>query len=410
MHFGGFCGFIALIGTAAGSTTSKGVCLLLNPLQKFDDEICASSDLVRDSRPDGSPEVLRGTHHSAPPKAAWEGPEDCVNETCIFSNKALGDGSILITTERNARIAANFPIVAGTTAAALPFHIEKVKGKGIGIFADRKIRKGEVILVRPPTLMVQTSPHVEMERATLDALYSLAVEKLPRKGQELFMGQMGRDIYDKIETNCFQLYVDGSRESGSHLGCYPEVSRFNHDCRPNIHYRITNMTHTTVAARDILPGEELSVSYIDLMLPREERRSRLRGWGFDCSCSHCSMSDDEAAASDARLLKIEELETALENFNETVVTAETGAQLVELYEKERLDIYLGQVYTRAALNFALFGEEEKARKYALAAVEAVERESGQNASDAKAMRTLAENPTAHWTWGRRRKGISSKRH
>lgn len=164
------------------------------------------------------------------------------------------------------------------------------------------------------------------------------------------------------------------------------------------------MTHTTVAARDIAPGEELSISYIELMLSREERRSRLRRWGFECACSHCSMSDEEVAASDARLRKIEELETALENFNETIVTAETGAQLVELYEKERLDIYLGQVYTRAALNFALFGEEEKARRYALAAVEAVERESGPNASDAKAMRILAENPKKHWTWGKRRKG------
>lgn len=168
------------------------------------------------------------------------------------------------------------------------------------------------------------------------------------------------------------------------------------------------MTHTTVAARDILPGEELSISYIDLMISREERRSRLRRWGFECSCSHCSMSDSEAAASDARIHKIEELEAALENFNETIVTAETGAELVELYEKERLDVYLGEVYTRAALNFALFGEEDKARRYALAAVEAVERESGKNAGDAKAMRILAENPRAHWTWGRRRKGKSGK--
>ena len=116
------------------------------------------------------------------------------------------------------------------------------------------------------------------------------------------------------------------------------------------------------------------------------------------------MSDDEAAASDARLRKIEELETALENFNETIVTAETGAQLVELYKQERLDIYMGQVYTRAALNFALFGEEEKAREYALAAVAAVEREFGPNAGDARAMRILAENPKKHWTWGKRRKG------
>ncbi|KAK6953087.1 hypothetical protein Daesc_005387 [Daldinia eschscholtzii] len=257
-------------------------------------------------------------------------------------------------------------------------------------------------------MMVQTALHVGLEPRTRDVLYDLAVNKLPTKGRELFMRQMGKDVYDKIETNCFQMYIDGANDSGSHLGCYPEISRFNHDCRPNIHYRISNMTHTTVAARDIEPGQELSISYIELMLSREERRSRLRKWGFECTCSHCSMSDEEVAASDARLKKIEELEMAIENFNETVATAETGAELVDLYEKERLDIYLGQVYTRAALNFALFGEEKKAREYALAAVEAVERESGPNAADAKAMRILAENPRAHWTWGKRRRGSAGK--
>ncbi|KAI2775226.1 SET domain-containing protein [Daldinia loculata] len=321
----------------------------------------------------------------------WEGPEHCVNETCIISNDHMGDGIVLITSEINAKIASNFPVTGNNGAAALPFHVAEVPGKGVGIVADRKIRKGETILIRSPTMMVQTAPHVGMESGTRDVLYDLAVGKLPTRGRELFMSQMGKDIYNKIETNCFS-----------------NISRFNHDCRPNIHYRISNMTHITVAARDIELGQELSISYIELMLPREARRSRLRNWGFECACSHCSMSDEEVATSDARLQKIEELETALENFNQTIVNADTGAQLADLYEKERLDVYLGRVYTRAALNFALFGEENKAQKYALAAVEAVERELGPNAADAKAMRILAENPKAHWTWGKGRRGSLGK--
>ncbi|KAI1469302.1 SET domain-containing protein [Daldinia caldariorum] len=340
---------------------------------------------------------------NALPTASY-GPAHCINETCVFSNHHIGDGTVLLTNEKNAKIASNFPIPARFEAKELPFHVAEVAGKGVGIVADRKIRKGETILIRSPTMMVQTAPHVGMGPRTRDVLYDLAISKLPPKGLELFMGQMGKDIYDKIETNCFQMYIDGANDSGSHLGCFPEISRFNHDCRPNIHYRISNMTHTTVAARDIEPGQELSISYIELILSREERRSRLRKWGFECTCSHCRMSDDEAAASDARLQRIEELESALENFNEAIVTAETGAQLADLYEKERLDVYLGPVYTRAALNFALFGEEAKAREYALAAVEAVERESGPDAADARAMRVLAGNPKAHWTWGKRRRG------
>lgn len=133
----------------------------------------------------------------------WEGPEHCVNETCIISNDHMGDGIVLITSEINAKIASNFPVTGNNGAAALPFHVAEVPGKGVGIVADRKIRKGETILIRSPTMMVQTAPHVGMESGTRDVLYDLAVGKLPTRGRELFMSQMGKDIYNKIETNCF---------------------------------------------------------------------------------------------------------------------------------------------------------------------------------------------------------------
>lgn len=172
----------------------------------------------------------------------------------------------------------------------------------------------------------------------------------------------------------------------------------------SLHYRINNITHTTVAARDIAPGEELSISYIGQMHTREERMTRLRRWGFNCTCAQCAMSDEEAAASDARLRTIEKLEADLGIFNETLLTAETGAELVRLYEEEHLHIYLAQALTRAALNFALFGQTERAREYAREAAEAMDREVGPHSLDAKSMRLLAENPKAHWTWGKRRGG------
>ncbi|KAI0122061.1 SET domain-containing protein [Daldinia grandis] len=392
-----FYGCLALFGAVARASSLTAICPW-SPLSGIENGTCAGFELGQKQSVSEPPRV----------NLDWKGPEHCVNETCIFSNDHIGDGIVLVTSKKNAEVITNFPITTHDSATALPFHVAEVPGKGVGIVADRKIRKGETILIRSPTMMVQAGPHVEMESGARDILYDLAVGKLPTRDRGLFMGQMGKDVYNKIETNCFQMYIDGAHDSGSHLGCYPEISRFNHDCRPNVHYRISNMTHITVAARDIEPGQELSISYIELMLSREERRSRLSRWGFECSCSHCSMSDEEAAASDARLQKIEELETALENFNQTIVTAETGAQVADLYEKERLDVYLGWVYTRAALNFALFGEEEKAQEYALAAVQALEREFGSNAADAKAMRILAENPKAHWTWGKRRRGSLGK--
>ena len=74
------------------------------------------------------------------------------------------------------------------------------------------------------------------------------------------------------------------------------------------------------------------------------------------------MGDVETEASDARVRLIAELETELDDPFSKKVTAETGAQLVALYEEERLDIYLGPAYTRAALNYGLFAEEKKAKE------------------------------------------------
>ena len=169
----------------------------------------------------------------------------------------------------------------------------------------------------------------------------------------------------------------------------------------SVAYRISNITHITTAIRDIRPGDELTISYINAQLPRAERQERLEQWGFKCKCAHCSMSDAEAEASDARLRRIAELETELDNPQSTKVTADTGAELVALYEKERLDIYLAPAYTRAALNYGLFAEEAKAREYANNAIRALTRQSGPKAGDLPSMRMLAQDPRSHWTWGKR---------
>ena len=108
------------------------------------------------------------------------------------------------------------------------------------------------------------------------------------------------------------------------------------------------------------------------------------------------------AQSDKRLRHIEQLKSDLNNFQEMKVTAETGAEYAALHEEEGLHAHLGSAYTRAALNFALFGDEERSREYALKAAEELAIEKGPESGDAQAMRSLAEDPRAHWTWGKRR--------
>jgi hypothetical protein len=64
----------------------------------------------------------------------------------------------------------------------------------------------------------------------------------------------------------------------------------------SVHYRISNITITALAARDIFPGEELSVSYVDIFLPSKERKERIRKWGFECMCALCQGPKNETVA------------------------------------------------------------------------------------------------------------------
>jgi hypothetical protein len=165
---------------------------------------------------------------------------------------------------------------------------------------------------------------------------------------------------------------------------------------------MANLTHTTVAVRDIPAGEELTVSYIFGKTPRARRLSQLSEWGFTCQCSQCTLPTRESGASDIRIRLIKELEDEIEKImgrpGGKGVKPEMAGKLVELYREERLDAYLAPTYTKAALIYSMFGNEERAREYAREAVGALERETGPHAKDIASMERLAENPKAHWSW------------
>ncbi|KAJ8128906.1 hypothetical protein O1611_g4724 [Lasiodiplodia mahajangana] len=391
-----FWSILSSIGIEAKALPSPepltpGTCPWNPTIQKLRPPACASPDFIRRL-------VLAPT-----PSGQWSAPEHCANETCVFSHAAQNGGVALITSPQHAHIIQNYAIEDDAGAFPPPFYVEDIEGKGIGLRANRSITKGEILMVRAATLVVQTDGIAELEDEVRDRMYDIAMARLPKSRRDAFMAQMGRDVHDKIDTNCFQIFIHGAGEKGtSHLACYPDVARLNHDCRPNIHYRITNTTITALAARNIQSGEELAISYVDVFLPSKQRKERIRGWGFECMCPLCQGPKNETVASDRRLRRIKQLKTDLNNFKEIKVTADTGAEYTALHEEEGLHAHLGSAYTRAALNFALFGEEERSREYALKAVEELDIEKGPESSDAQAMRELAENPQAHWTWGKRR--------
>ncbi|KAK0734768.1 hypothetical protein B0T26DRAFT_737317 [Lasiosphaeria miniovina] len=377
------------------------------------DATCAAPRLSA-HRPEGDGRV-EGEDRNPLLPPGWEGPSDCIREWCVFWNPELNGGIALVTTLAHAQLATSYPQVADDADASspLPFEPTPIPGKGTGLVATRAIRKGDIIMQRTATLVAQDAAHFRLPPNLRNDLYQRAVDKLPAPRRAAFLTQIGADVYTKIDRNSFRLvFVNGSAaaptnrddKTAAHLGCFNDVHFFNHDCRPNTHYRITNLTHTTVAVQDIAAGDELTISYVDATLQRAERQKRLSDWGFECTCKQCSLPPREVLESDLRLQAMDWLSEELEDKVTTVgglveLEPAMGARLVALYEQERLHAYLGHAYTRAALVYSMFEDADNAKKYAADAEVAMLREYGPANKDAVAMRALAADPENHWSWG-----------
>jgi hypothetical protein len=166
-----------------------------------------------------------------------------------------------------------------------------------------------------------------------------------------------------------------------------------------------NITLYSVAVQDIQPGEELTISYIDGHMSRKDRQKRLDDWDFKCQCAQCTMSDEEVAASDARMERIYAIEADLEKMvaGKMKINTDLGDELLELYIKERFFTYIGQAYTRTALLHSLMGHEKETQELAKKAAEAMLMEYGEHNSDSKAMKLLSEDMKSHWSWDAMRK-------
>ncbi|CAK7233970.1 hypothetical protein SCUCBS95973_008777 [Sporothrix curviconia] len=356
----------------------------------------------------------------------FRGPLSCVDHVCVYADPGFGSGLAVVTTADNAALLSDRLRLPSTpphnnvdsVVDPPPFYEAYIPGKGIGLLANATIRRGDRLMAHAPTLLVHWPTHAAGTDNTIELkdpkdskgteeLYAMALQQLPAPARAVFSQQMhigGSGVRANIDTNCFRFFLDGGRdEATGHLCCYPPAARLNHDCEANCHYTITDGVQSIVAIRDSAAGEELSVSYIDVMVPVAERKNRLSSWGFACGCRLCT-SPGASAAADARLAEIARLKTALDT-GDASVTPATAHRLVALYEEQPgLALHIGQqAYTRAALVCGLFAEEACAVAYARRAVDALAIELGEAAAaasqDVLSMKRLAAAPREHWAWG-----------
>eukprot|EP00026_Physarum_polycephalum_P008893 Phypoly_transcript_08996.p1 GENE.Phypoly_transcript_08996~~Phypoly_transcript_08996.p1 ORF type:complete len:442 (+),score=79.68 Phypoly_transcript_08996:114-1439(+) len=75
-------------------------------------------------------------------------------------------------------------------------------------------------------------------------------------------------------------------------GLYPLISKFNHNCAPNVSMEFADSsTAFAIASRDIRAGEEMCISYVDLRMDFEDRRKELGEYFFTCKCGVCELEE-----------------------------------------------------------------------------------------------------------------------
>ncbi|XP_058469156.1 N-lysine methyltransferase SMYD2-B [Solea solea] len=100
-------------------------------------------------------------------------------------------------------------------------------------------------------------------------------------------------LFSQVACNGFTVEDDEL----SHLGTavYPDVALINHSCLPSVIVTYDGTSAEVRAVRDMKPGDEVLISYIDLLYPTDDRNTRLReSYFFTCDCQECkSKSKDK---------------------------------------------------------------------------------------------------------------------
>ena len=93
-----------------------------------------------------------------------------------------------------------------------------------------------------------------------------------------------------METTCFETAKPSSKSSASLRALFPLGALQNHSCTPNTrHHFDSNQRVFVSAALPIEKGEEITMTYVDLLWDTTLRRSFLNATKyFSCKCKRCA--------------------------------------------------------------------------------------------------------------------------
>ncbi|KAI1360291.1 hypothetical protein F5Y08DRAFT_52590 [Xylaria arbuscula] len=345
------------------------------------------------------------------------------DEYCVYTDPQFNQGeglSIITTAESIANLTSRpaFRRQISTSITDGPYLEVEIPGKGRGLVATKTIKTGRKLIARTPALVVNSEAIKKLHRDDLDGLLSRAVDSLPSVHRDEILQLSTHDSARTHEEKVGKIFRTNSFSTGYHDGksnfrsLFTTVSRINHSCCPNCAYYFDSDTFSqhVVAVRDIQPGEELSIAYIDPILPKSERTKRLKSWGFECSCERCSANVTQTAESDENIAEVHRLWKQLDDYSAlSRATPEMAERLISLYYQEGLESRIQEAHYRAAVEWIGHGEVEMASQHAKLCIEYGTLFKGPGRPFIEKMRQLLDSPTHHPHWKFRLKQHTDKK-
>ncbi|KAF1781559.1 Zinc finger, MYND-type [Phytophthora cactorum] len=152
--------------------------------------------------------------------------------------------------------------------------------------------------------------HTELKRQQFNAMTQLVLLLLSRyKGDkqeqipsfEKLQNDLEAKIlklFGRVNCNAFSIANDVTNEAVG-IGLFPEGALFNHDCDPNCVVSFKGREMKVHVVKNVEVGQELTVSYIELLQSTKKRRMELKdSYFFDCQCTCCLAAMKEETTND----------------------------------------------------------------------------------------------------------------
>ncbi|TKX18743.1 SET domain-containing protein 12 [Elsinoe australis] len=283
-------------------------------------------------------------------------------------------------------------------------NIQEIPGKGRGVIATVFIPKGTRIISEPPLFRVRREgSSKDLQKTILKKVASLDNEQ-----QQQFF-DLHDAFYDasdsylgRVRTNALPL-GSNSLEGGIFL----ESSRINHSCIQNAqHTWNEDLQRLTVhALRDISEGEEVTIFYLsDRPNHRARSEALFSSFRFTCSCSLCSLPDNERQKSDKNLDEIKRLDESIGD-GITILSAPLQAlhdvrKLLDLLSDEGIaDASVPRAYYDAFQIAVMHSDLARGSMFAERAAATRVLVEGNDSPTVRKMQRFAEDPSNHPGYG-----------